>query len=274
MCTSDSGAVLHFTWPADALPLTLNRRLTERAPLLLDPNRAGKAVAAAPPPEDTVAFYWQSGRAVMKNLCVYYRCSLNGSELAYGSVSALHPGSSIQIGHCRLLLAQPVSEVDDASDYDQLPEVEQILPNGGSYLNDRRYFNDVILACDSGGDVLKSLEVEYKRFLIWQEQGGADFSAFQAPGETRVKTDDRFEQVREQTRYKTLTECIIDRAYLMEKVWPELEGGDAPEALFIADEPRDLLRLLSPEQTVAKRTFSVPELVFQDLRRPGLDSWY
>ena len=274
MCTSDSGAVLHFTWPAASRPLMLNRQLTELAPLLLDPCRAGAALAAAPPPEDTVAFYWQAGRAVMKNLCTHYLCSLNGNALAYGSVSALHPGSCIQIGHCRLLLAQPASEVDDAPAHGQLPEVEEILPNGGSYLNDRRYFNDVILARDSGGDVLKSLEVEYKRFLIWQEQGGADFSAFQSSGETRVKTDDRFEQVREQTRYKTLTECILDRAYLMEKVWPELEGNDAPEALFIADEQRDLLRLLSPEQAIAKKTFSVPELVFQDLRRPGLDTWY
>lgn len=279
MFISDSGVNVHFEWPASRQPLEIARRLTAEAPLRLYVDRE--------PGGDYVAFFREGERPVMLNRCVYSTCRQGEAELAFDSITPLYPKSRIQVGHFRLAFTAGDSEsaglpplaslVAPASRWlgaEKLPEVEEILPNGGSYINDQRYFNDIVLARDNGGDVLKMLEVEYKRFLIWQEQGVGDFNPGPATAEPIIRTDDRFERVREQTKDKTLTECIIDSAFLMEKLWPELEAGELSDDLFAVDEKSDLLRLLSPDHAVAKRKFNVPELVFRDLRKTGLDTYY
>ena len=89
-----------------------------------------------------------------------------------------------------------------------------------------------------------------------------------------IKTDDRFDCIREQVKGKTLTECIIARDFLMEKVWPDFETGGSIEDFFQQEEKTDLLKALSPEYIVAKHKDRVPELVFQDFYKVGLDSHY
>lgn len=223
----------------------------------------------------------------MLNLCQSHVCLLEGSEVEYGRCQPLSNKNQLQVGHFKLsFISNDSNDVDEQTFYrliypgvawqsaDKVPEVEEILPNGGHYINDLRYFNDVILAQDNGSDVLKTLEVEYKRFLIWREQDGGYSGGMAHNANYIIKTDRRFDDVREQIKGKTLTECIVANDFLMEKVWPELERGEMAEEIFSEEEKTDLLLALSPEHIAAKGKTTVPELVFQDFYKVGLDSYY
>lgn len=278
---------IFFEWPASRQPLKLDRRLTAENAIFFNVNRGEVETLVNPTSDDAIVFYWEMGRPVIRNQCTHCICILDDVEVKYGSVNALHPESKIQAGHFRLAAARSNADsVDEETFYqliypesrwfaaDKVPEVEDILPNGGNYINDRRYFDETILTQHKGGDVLKMLEVEYKRFLVLQEQGRDYFSEMSHQGNAIIRSDDRFEKIREQTKDKTLTECIIDRTYLMEKIWPELEAGEQADELLAVDEKTDLLRLLSPEHIVTKSKINIPELVSQDLRKVGLDTYY
>ncbi|WP_271124118.1 TagK domain-containing protein [Dryocola boscaweniae] len=236
---------------------------------------------------DVVAFYWHMARPVMQNLCASHVCRLEGVELQYGSVHPLRHENNIQAGHFKLVISSSgAGELAEQAFYhliypdgswdkaNKLPEVEDILPNGGSYINDLHYFNEVVLAQDKSDDILKTLEVEYKRFLIWQELDGGHYQRMNHQENHIIKKDCRFDRIREQIKDKTLSECIVDRTFLMEKVWAELETGELPDDLFAEEEKIDILKTLSPEHIVAKGKYKVPELVFQDFYKVGLDSYY
>jgi hypothetical protein len=278
---------IQFEWPASRLPVALDRHLTAENAAVFDVAGGGFGSLPAPQGQDTVAFYWHLARPVLLNLCASCVCRLDGRELQYGSIQPLRDKSKIQAGHFKLVMAASGDSEADGQTLQRLiypdggwraankmPEVEEILPNGGNFINDLRYFNDVVLAQDKGDDVLKTLEVEYKRFLIWQELDGGYYDGVAGQASHIIKTDSRFDRVREQIKEKTLTECIVAREFLMEKVWPELEAGDPTDDIFSEEEKTDLLTALSPEHIVAKSKYKVPELVFQDFYKVGLDTHY
>lgn len=60
----------------------------------------------------------------------------------------------------------------------------------------------------------------------------------------------------------------------MEKVWPDFETGESIDDFFQQDQKTDLLKALSPEYIMAKNKDRVPDLVFQDFYKVGLDSHY
>lgn len=277
---------IQFEWPASREAISLSRKLTADNAVAFDAVNGEVDAHSAHLGHDAVVFYWHMARPVMMNLCASVVCMLDGIELSYGCVHPLREASKIQVGHFKLVIASGDDEVDEQAFYqliypngdwqtgNKTPEVENILPNGGSYINDLRYFNEVILAQDKGDDILKTLEVEYKRFLIWQEQDGGHFAGSSQQANHIIKTDSHFEKVREQIKDKTLTECVVARDFMMEKVWPELEQGEQWSELFAEEDKSDLLRALSPEHIVAKGKYQVPELVFQDFYKVGLDSYY
>ncbi|MTD38226.1 TagK domain-containing protein [Erwinia sp. CPCC 100877] len=278
---------IHFDWPASLPTVALERSLTADNAAVFDVCEGAFGAHNGHLGHDAVIFWWHMARPVMLNLCRRYVCRLDDEEIQYGSVKPLRDGSQVQAGNYRMSMAlSDGSDIDEQTFYqiiypngawqeaNKVPEVEDILPNGGNYINDLRYFNDVILAQNRPDDVLKDLEVEYKRFLIWQEQDGGHYSGITPQTDPMIRIDHRFEQVREQIKEKTLTECIIARDFLMEKVWPELEHGEQATEIFAEEEKTDLLRALSPEHIVAKGKYKVPELVFQDFYKVGLDSHY
>lgn len=278
---------IQFEWPASRESIILARHLTADDAVVFDVVEGDFGVHSGHLGHDTVVFYWYSVRPVMMNLCADHVCYLDGAAIAYGGVHPLRESSKIQAGHFKLAIVRgDTHEFDGPSHYQliypddvreatsKIPEVDDILPNGGNYINDLRYFEDVILAQDTGDDLLKTLKVEYQRFLIWQEQEGGHFTGMPQQANHIIKMDHRFEQIREQIKDKTLTECVIARAFLMEKVWPELLQGEEWSELFAKEEKIDLLRALSPEHIVAKNKSSVPELVFKDFCKVGLDSHY
>lgn len=288
MCLSvGDGMKIQFEWPALRQPVELDKRLTAENSAVLDVVSGDFAITNSRPERDVVAFYWHLSRPVIVNLCVEHLCSLDSVELKYGSVHSLRPGSKIQAGHFKLSLARESDvETEEQTFYqliypgsdlqasNKIPEVEEVLPNGGSNINDLHYFNELALAEDKGNDILKRLEAEYKYFLIWQKQGRGEYHDVSQYEKYTIKTDDRFDRIREQVKGKTLTECIIARDFLMEKVWPDFETGESFDDFFQQEEKTDLLKALSPEYIVAKNKDRVPELVFQDFYKVGLDSHY
>ncbi len=237
--------------------------------------------------QECIVFYWHLTRPVVRNQCHNHVCLLDGVETDAGSVHPLRNDTRIQAGNFNLIIDVDRECKEDeqtfyriiysSGEWDQVnkvPEVEDILPNGGDYTHDLRYFNDVVLALDKGDDVLKTLEVEYKRFLIWQEQEGAYHDAVNYQGDFILKTDNRFDNTREQIKDKTLTECIVGRSFLMEKVWPEMNIDNQVSDIFADDDRVDVLKSLSPEHISAKSKYKVPELVFQDFYKIGLDSHF
>jgi len=278
---------IHFEWPASRPGIVLDESLTEDNALALNVNNGVFGPHTPQEARDVIVFYRHMNRAVLLNLCAERLCCLDGVEIAYGRTHPLHHGNEIQAGHFKLsVVVNGDKAADEQSFYrliypdksweraDKVPEVEEILPNGGNIINDLRYFNDVVLAQDRGNDVLKTLEVEYKRFLIWREQEGASYTALNHQDNHILKTDLRFDAIREQIKGKTLTECIIDKPFLMEKVWPELNVDRLPDDIFVDDEKHDILEALSPEHFVSKGKNKLPELVFQDFYKVGLDSHY
>ncbi|MDS1916351.1 TagK domain-containing protein [Enterobacter asburiae] len=278
---------IHFEWPASRPPVALPRNLTAETAAVFDVASGSFGIHSAHAGQDAVIFYWHQARPVMLSLCLHHVCLLNGSQVAYGYSQPLNDKSQLQIGHFKLsFISNDNTDVDDQTFYqliypgiawqyaDKVLEVEDILPNCGHYINNLRYLNDVILAQDRGDDVLKTLEVEYKRFLIWHEQDGGYSGGIDQHADYIIKTDLQFDDVKEKIKGKTLTECIVDKDFLMEKVWPELECGDTADDIFSDEEKTDLLLALSPEHIAVKGKNTVPELVFQDFYKPGLDSYY
>lgn len=267
---------IQFVWPASQQPFRLARDLTIDNAAVFDATGGVFNQHNAHLGQDAVAFYWHMARLVMVNLSAHALCRLDGVEVPYGSVQPLREGNSIQIGHFKLgiIRSSPGEENESSLYVTPPPEVEEILPNKGRAINDLRYFNEVILAQDNGEDILKTLELEYKRFLIWQEQNSNPLNEFTRQQNYILKSDSRFEQDREQIKDKTLTECILDRVYLMEELWPELEREPQWSELFAEDERKDLLRILSSNKHATQNKKILPELIFQDYYKIGLDSHY
>ena len=277
---------IQFEWPPSCAPVALPGNLTVNNAAVLDVVSGGFGPHDSGNEQDAVAFYWDMARPVMLNLCANHVCRLDGFDLHYGSVHPLRDNSNIQVGHFKLVTTTGSDEVDEAGFYEliypngawlaanKITEVEDILPNGGNYINDLRYFSDVVMAQGKGNDVLKKLEVEYKRFLIWRELDGGHYDGISEHSENIIKTDHRFDSIREKIKEKTLTECIVAKDFLMEKVWPELEVGEHSNDIFNEEDKVELLKALSPEHIVAKGKYKVPELVFQDFYKVGLDSHY
>ncbi|KLG05273.1 T6SS protein Cts1F [Enterobacter cloacae subsp. cloacae] len=276
-----------FIWPASHQVVTLPEEITAEQAIALDVSSGGFGpYNQVPEGHDAVAFYWHFTRPVIWNLCGNYICLLDGVELQYGESQPLRVGSHLQVGNFKLDIISGDANAQNEQDFcpliypdnawqsaNNLPEVEDILPNGGSYMNDLHCFNDVIVQGGSK-DVLKTLETEYRRFLILREHSGQYYGNVGNQDAYIIKTDNNFDSLKEGVKKKTLTECIVDRTYLMEKVWPDFETGEALDDIFAEEEKIDLLKSLSPAHIVAKGKYRVPELVFRDFHKIGLDSHY
>ncbi|THB83442.1 TagK domain-containing protein [Pantoea allii] len=280
---------IHFEWPKGKSSVVLAASLTAANAAVFDVISGEFGVHNGHLRQDNVLFYWHITRPVMMNLSTHCVCRLNDVEVAFGSVHPLPESSHIQVGHFRLFLSsqshshskigEPFSYRSVCDENNELGintslEIEQILPNGGTSINDLRYINDVVLAEANSGDILKTLEVEYKRFLIWREQGSGTISAPVSEDKRILKKDARFEIIREEIKGKTLTECIVGSNALIEKVLSQLGPDEQWSELFAEEEKPDLLHALSPELNITKGTINVPELVFQDISKVGLDTYY
>lgn len=277
---------IHFEWPPRRQPVSLVRNLIQGNATTFDVIAGAFDVHSAHAGHDAIMFYWHMTRLVMMNLCTRCVCRLDDADVAYGSVLPLRESSRIQAGHFKMSVIsdtqlahnEPLSYGSYSDDSwgagSKIHDAEGILPNKGNYINDLRYLNNVIPTSDKDADILKMLAVEYKRFLIWQEQDNGGVIDVH-PQKTRIiRTDAHFEHIRETIKEKTLTECIVDSHSLIEKALTELGMDEQWNELFTEEGKTDLLHALSPELSVAQGRDNVSELVFQDLRKIGLDTHY
>ncbi|WP_380182275.1 TagK domain-containing protein [Kalamiella sp. sgz302252] len=275
---------LLMTWPDNQPAFALGERYTKERAACFNPQTG--VFSDVGPSGGVVWFYTTAGGPVIFNDCVNLLCVVDDNLVVPGERYALRLNAAIQIGH----YAFTINADDEAADKDEIlyslleahateekanlviPEVETILPNGGHHTGDYRYFNDAVSTV-AETDILKKLEAEYKKFLIWGEQNRTFVS--EQPTAVRLPDcDDYFDAVREEMKAKTLTECIIQAPSLIDKVWEELNVEGVSEALIFDEEKTDILKLLAPENIASKEKKAVPELVYQDLYKPGLDSPY
>jgi len=273
-------------WPANQPAFSLER-FNKENPACFSLKSGQFSEARPAEQEEVVWFYHTAGGPVIFNTCRESICRVDETTVEAGQHYALRFNSIVQVGHYAFELHAGDREeahqdiihdlFDTRSEQQQanliVPEVEDILPNGGHFTGDYRYLSDADVA-GTERDVLKNLEIEYKKFLIWGEQSRTS-SADNAILNSRLPgSDDYFEAVREEMKAKTLTECIIQTPSLIDKVWDELNVDGASDELLFAEEKTDILKLLAPENISSREKKPVPELVFHDLYKPGLDSPY
>ncbi|MFC0139598.1 hypothetical protein ACFFJN_05675 [Erwinia mallotivora] len=128
--------------------------------------------------DNVVYFYNSTGGSVILNNCAEYICRVDDIEIRHGQTCILRFGAFIQLGNFTFEVGNDESSdqedmlhnllnvhSEEEKDHLIIPEVEDILPNGGHYTGDLRYFSDAMENADSETDVLKKLELEYKNFL-------------------------------------------------------------------------------------------------------------
>jgi hypothetical protein len=233
-------------------------------------------------------FYWHFHEPLVVNHSSDFICLVNGKELDVGEHHLLSFGTEIQFGPVNITVDRATSqqveesfahnlfmlaESGEAGETD-LPEIEDILSHGGHYIS---YFDAVDETQEYGQrepDVLKQLEVEYKRFLLWGEQAqqSQEILVKDQPQVIKLSGRDEFlDNIRERVKDKTLTECILDSGGLIDKVTQELSIFNYLDTQD--DDTRiDLLKELAPEHFITKEKNSVPSLMFQELYKLGLDS--
>lgn len=271
-----------MTWPVTGSAFTLNEAHSVDHPACFNllSGRFGDTQ-----PTDTVWFYLTAGGPVMFNTCQAFVCVVDDVEVAEGERQTLRQGSVIQLGHFTFDVIASAEQdsllhsildlqnEEEKASY-RVPEVEAILPNGGHYTGDLRYFNDLGKADVAEPDMLKKLEAEYKKFLIWGEQNRHFFEENGGVNHKLSGSDAYFDAVREEMKARTLTECIIEAPSLIDKVWEELNVEESDNEILCDEEKPDILKALAPDNIASREKQPVPELVFQDLYKSGLDSLY
>ncbi|CNJ55059.1 TagK domain-containing protein [Yersinia aldovae] len=277
--------LLVLTWPRMSQQFQLNDAITETNAICFSMEKGEFSPHSMGDGQNEVRFYRHLSEFMIVNHSSDFICMINGKELSPGEHHPLSLGAEIKFGHFVITAKKASGQaagksftdnlvmLDQPSVYDatDLPEIEDILSHGGHYISYFDDVNEVQAHGRQGPDVLKTLELEYKRFLLWGEQG-REFSEKDQQQATKLSANDGFlENIRECVKDKTLTECILDSGGLIEKVTKELSVIDYLEASH-SEEKVDLLKILAPEHIITKEKSSVPALVFQELYKLGLDS--
>ncbi|MGV3346276.1 TagK domain-containing protein [Enterobacteriaceae bacterium LUAb1] len=272
--------LLQIVWPKLDRQMVLTESVTPEKAQYFCLETGEFLTAETALPGDALCFYWHYPEPVMINMCEEFVCSVDGQLLASHTQVPLRYNSKIQAGPFLITVKMARSEgvitpikteeslhwSEEQEPY-ELPEVETLLTHGGQYAG---YLDEAETLQDQ--DVLKHLEFEYKRYLIWDEQG-RNFMNKVHHEDLKLPANDTFlENITESVKDKTMTECIFDQGNLIERVIDELM---AVNQLDISEEEEhpDLLALLAPEQIAKKEKRIISELVFKELYKLGLDSY-
>lgn len=277
--------LLVLTWPRMSQQFQLNDAITENNAICFSMETGEFSPHSMGDAHNEVRFYRRSSTPMIINHSSDFICMVNGKELALGEHHPLSLGAEIKFGHFFISVKKATGQTASQNFTDsqlipeqlsileetELPEIEDILSHGGHYISYVDNTNETQAEELQGRDALKNLEQEYKRFLMWGEQGRT-FSDKEQQQTTKLSANDAFlENIRESVKDKTLTECILDSGGLIERITKELDVIDYLDTSQ-SDEKVDLLKLLAPEHIITKEKSSVPALVFQELYKLGLDS--
>ncbi|MTD28156.1 TagK domain-containing protein [Erwinia sorbitola] len=235
--------------------------------------------------ENVVFFYRTLAGAVAFNTCDEYVCIIDGIPVEKGEARTLNLDSTIQMGHynIQVIISENAVSLEDIfyalhdSGADKsniiIPEIEDILPSGAHYVGDLNYFDEMVSEKQDVIDVMKPLEAEYKKFLIWGHINNNLYDK-EVHHYHHINDDGFFDAARSEMKSKTITECILDTPSLIDKVWDQLEVVNLQDEVLFEEEKHEILMLLAPEKFTAKEKKMIPELAFQDLYKIGLDSHY
>ncbi|WP_034934547.1 TagK domain-containing protein [Erwinia mallotivora] len=278
---------LLMTWPDNQRIFLLSASCTFENAACFNVQNGTFSLSGQEEQDDAIYFYSSTGGAVILNNCEKYICRVDDVEIRHGQTCILRFGAFIQLGNFTFEVGNDESSdhedmlhnllnvhYEEEKDHLIIPEVEDILPNGGHYTGDLRYFSDAMESAETETDVLKKLELEYKKFLIWGEQNRKFFDDSPEINNKLSGDDDYFDAIRDEMKTKTLTECIVPAPSLFEKVWKEMNITESYDELLGEEEKTDILKSLAPENISSKEKKHVPELVFHDLYKTGLDSLY
>lgn len=278
---------LIMTWPIADKPVQLTGSLTREQAIFFCAERGVFGVSSVGEVNNVAYFYQSPTGPVIFNANEIFTCLIDDEPIEFGQTKVLRYGATLQAGHFKFKtfaaeghLAEngtdnswlDLSSLNDNAEI--IPQLEEILPDAGHYTGDLRYFNEITAASDAQGDILKKLEIEYKKFIVWGDQGH-DYFSMKAASPVKISPqEDFFYENNRLMKSKTVTECIIQAPSLIEKVWQDLEGIPPLDNLEGEEEKQDILKSLAPENLISRVKTNVPELMFQEMYKSGLDSVY
>jgi len=275
---------IFFEWPTSYRSVALHRNIEMDEGVIFEVSNGSFMTRDFHSGQDAVLFYWHFGKLMIVNLCQHSMCHINDREIFYGEEKLVRDQSLVVVGHFKLrfisndndkkTLAQLIDPGIDLKPSDNEADLEGILPQRGSYIGDFRNFNSVEMLKKNEEEELKRLEAEYKNYIMRQEQYGCYADGMVNDADYIIKQDQRFDELMENIEGKTLTESIINKEFLMEKVWEEMDNEEIDESIFNEEGKIDLLVALSPQHIVRKKEKILPEIIFKDFDKKGLHTYY
>ncbi|EKS6740453.1 TagK domain-containing protein [Enterobacter ludwigii] len=209
---------------------------------------------------------WEEGKPTLIFESSEYQCLVDGYFLEPKQRHPLRLGMVIQAGPYRFSVI-PVSE--DIVEETSIPSLDELLTHGGYYtpwlVNDNELINK-----EKDEDVLKHLSGEYKRYLLWGEQL-IHAERHENHESNKLPERDQFiENILENVKCKTVTECIFEDKTLINRVLGEILSSN--QEFTYEDDRHDLLFAIAPENLQKIQRNEVSELQYRELYKLGLDS--
>lgn len=272
---------LMVTWPERPGIFTLDEKFVPENPAKFCPVQGTLIADDVVDNDQTVHFYWMLSIPVIVNRSREYLCRVDARTLPFGQALPLKAGMEIQIGHYQLQTQQGLSlhSSDEArlkrafssaiaGHIDEIPELTDLLPHMGHHIAWHESLQDISYESNP----LKTLANEYKNVVLWGEQSRTADVQSQNRKKSWSPESNQFITLREKMRSKTVTDCILDSPFLMEKVFSELELSKQGD-LLLAEEPKhDILQLVAPSHLNRRSVSSIPSLMLQEFYKAGLDT--
>ncbi|OON40178.1 hypothetical protein BTJ39_09790 [Izhakiella australiensis] len=261
--------LLTINWPPDLPSFSVDGgNNKEGNALYFILSKAGASLNTPTPGEDFLCFYWTDTALMMKNHCHEHVCLINGHIQRPDNVITLQSGVMVQAGTFRLSVTmpdedKPILSPDIIGDHKDLPELDEFLSHGGHYIP----WDESAAHQD---DVLKKLAYEYKYFLLWGRNSQEDYENEEKDENYLPERDEFLDSVTDSVKDKTITECIFDNEHLINRVIDEIMSINQPEEP--EEQPPDLLTALAPDNMSRIEKHSMPELLYRELYKLGLDS--
>ncbi|PIJ48303.1 hypothetical protein BL250_17675 [Erwinia sp. OLTSP20] len=205
---------------------------------------------------------------IMENHCKQHVCLAEGKSIKTGHILTLKNGMTLQAGMFRLSITindqdEDVCPTNFPGTDAELPELDDIILHGGQYI-------PWVESESHQDDILKRLAYEYKHFLLW---GSSNQDLYDVDGKDENFLPERdvfLDGITERVKDKTIPECIFNDENLINIILDDLMSVAQEENMD--DSPPDLLTALAPENMERIDTHPLPELLYRELYKLGLES--
>ncbi len=274
---------LMLSWPPGHQVATLDETVSRAYPLWFDAITGRFSADRPSQPAPVLQFYFLGAEALVSLVSKEsgaLRCLLDGQPLIAGHPTSLTASSVLQAGCFRLEVMSVKEQAlfSGSNSYDHYhdeapPELDDLIGQSGYYTPWLLPDTVCVAGEELNNDILKQLAQEYKRYLTWGDlRRSYTVNSDANKQELRLKTMDCLpEIVSDDIKSRTLTECILNKSALMDKVMAELMSIQLQEW---PDDNKvtELLLALAPEQSVRVKKRTLSELIQREQHKPGLGS--